>query len=289
MYKIVGADGKEYGPISADVVRLWISQGRANGTTRALPEGAQEWKTLSELPEFAADLAARSATSSAPPGATTSSMVSEPIVAELIGRDYQLQIGYCVSRGWELVKRHFWLTVGATALIHIIVGAVGAIPLVGLALSYVFVGGLDWMFLKLARGQRAEVGDAFAGFNLAFGPLALFSLVAQLLVALGIVCCILPGIYLAVCWMFFTPLIILDKRLDFWQAMELARKVVTRHWWQVFGFALVCGLIGLCGVLLCGIGIFIALPIIKAATVYAYEDIFGSRPAAPLSPVMTGS
>jgi len=73
--------------------------------------------------------------------------------------------------------------------------AVGSIPLVGLALTYIFIGGLDWMFLKLIRGQKAEVGDAFAGFNLAFGPLALFSLVAQLLVFLGIILCILPGIY----------------------------------------------------------------------------------------------
>jgi len=277
MYRIIGADGKEYGPVSAEILRQWIAQGRANAQSRIRPEAAADWKFLSELPEFAADLAARSGTPVLPPLAA--GQAAEVFAGEILTRDYQLQIGSCFSRGWDLVKNHFWLTVGASFLVHLIALAVGVIPLVGLALTYVFIGGLDWMFLKLARGQKAEVGDAFAGFNLAFGPLALFSLVAQLLVFLGIILCILPGIYLSISWMLFTPLLILDKRLDFWQAMELSRKVVTRHWWQVFGFALVCLLLLLCGSLLCGIGVFIAIPIVKAATVYAYEDIFSGGPA----------
>ena len=283
MYRIIGADGKEYGPVSAEIVRQWIAQGRANAQSRIRPEDAVDWKFLSELPEFAGDLLARSGTPGLPPPATA--QAAEVLASEILTRDYQLQIGSCFSRGWDLVKNHFWLTVGATFLIHLIAVAVGSIPLVGLALTYIFIGGLDWMFLKLVRGEKAEVGDAFAGFNLAFGPLALFSLVAQLLVILGIVLCILPGIYLSISWMFFTPLIILDKRLDFWQAMELSRKVVTRHWWQVFGFALVCLLLMICGTLLCFIGVFIAMPIVKAATVYAYEDIFGSGPRMTAAPV----
>lgn len=58
MYKIIGADQKEYGPITADQLRQWISEGRVNGQTRVLPEGATAWKTVSELPEFASVLPA---------------------------------------------------------------------------------------------------------------------------------------------------------------------------------------------------------------------------------------
>ncbi len=54
MYKIIGADQKEYGPISAEQLRQWIAEGRVNLQTRVLPEGATEWKTLGDLPEFAA-------------------------------------------------------------------------------------------------------------------------------------------------------------------------------------------------------------------------------------------
>jgi uncharacterized membrane protein len=100
-----------------------------------------------------------------------------------------------------------------------------------------------------------------------------------LLTGLGFLLCLLPGIYLFVAWELFTALLILDKRLDFWPAMELSRKVITRHWWQVFGLALLFLLIMLAGTMVFCLGFFIALPIVKAAKVCAYEEIFGARPA----------
>ncbi|MDB6037487.1 MAG: Interferon-induced transrane protein [Verrucomicrobiales bacterium] len=52
MYRIVGADQKEYGPVSAEQVREWIAQGRANAQTIVkFEEGA--WKPLGTYPEFA--------------------------------------------------------------------------------------------------------------------------------------------------------------------------------------------------------------------------------------------
>ena len=61
MYKIIGADGKEYGPIPAEILRQWIAEGRANPMTRVLPDGAADWKSLAELPEFAGALGAAAA------------------------------------------------------------------------------------------------------------------------------------------------------------------------------------------------------------------------------------
>lgn len=53
MYKIIGADLKEYGPVSAEQVRQWIAEGRANAHTKAQPAGSTDWKLLGDLPEFA--------------------------------------------------------------------------------------------------------------------------------------------------------------------------------------------------------------------------------------------
>jgi hypothetical protein len=53
MYKIIGADGREYGPITAEQLREWIAEGRANAQTRAQAEGAAQWKPLTEYLEFA--------------------------------------------------------------------------------------------------------------------------------------------------------------------------------------------------------------------------------------------
>src|SRR5947209_4649585 len=104
MYRIIGADGKEYGPVSAELLRQWIAQGRANAQTRVLAESATEWKPLSEVPEFAADLAAKSATPAPPPMAGAAGLDVE--TSAILSRDYQLQIGSCFNRGWDLVKNH---------------------------------------------------------------------------------------------------------------------------------------------------------------------------------------
>ena len=53
MYKIIGADQKEYGPVSAEQLRQWLVEGRVSAQTQVLPEGATEWKPLGNLPEFA--------------------------------------------------------------------------------------------------------------------------------------------------------------------------------------------------------------------------------------------
>jgi len=52
MYKIIGADGKEYGPVSLETLRQWMAEGRANSETKVLPEGATEWRKAGELPEL---------------------------------------------------------------------------------------------------------------------------------------------------------------------------------------------------------------------------------------------
>ncbi len=53
MYRIIGADGREYGPATADQVRGWITEGRVDAQTRIMAEGTAQWKPLTEYLEFA--------------------------------------------------------------------------------------------------------------------------------------------------------------------------------------------------------------------------------------------
>jgi len=52
MYTIVGADGKQYKYITAEVIRQWITEGRLNAKTQVLVEGETTWQMLGDLPEF---------------------------------------------------------------------------------------------------------------------------------------------------------------------------------------------------------------------------------------------
>jgi GYF domain 2 len=67
MYKIIGADQKEYGPITGDQIRQWIAEGRVNAHTQARADGAAEWQPLSAFAEFAEAFGLGTARSTAAP------------------------------------------------------------------------------------------------------------------------------------------------------------------------------------------------------------------------------
>jgi len=116
------------------------------------------------------------------------------------------------------------------------------IPVVGMfypVIWGVLYGGLYLVFLNRIRGRPASVGDGFAGFSAIFAQLLLAGFVSVVLTVIGLLpcCLIVPGLFLFVAWIFSVPLVA-DKRLEFWSAMELSRKVVTRVWFEMFGLIL---------------------------------------------------
>jgi hypothetical protein len=58
MYRIVGADGKTYGPVGLEQLKQWLAQGRVDSRTPVLVDGASEWTSAGLLPELAATPAA---------------------------------------------------------------------------------------------------------------------------------------------------------------------------------------------------------------------------------------
>jgi hypothetical protein len=275
MYFLIGADGREYGPFTADQIRDWVSQGRANAHSRIRRDGETAWQALRELPEFADLVGAAVNTAPSPPPALTPDLIA----ADYLARNAVLDIGSCISRGWALVRDNPGLLIGGTFLTWLVVFGIAMVPIVGLVgifLNPVLFGGLFLVVLRRIRGENPGVGDVFSGFNLAFLQLGLAGVVSTLLIAVGLVLCLIPGLYLAVGYAFTLPLVI-DKRLEFWTAMEVSRQVVHRQWWTMFGLAILLILIAGLGVLACLVGLLVAGPIAVAAMMYAYEDLFGVR------------
>src|SRR5579859_2784940 len=67
MYKIIGADGKEYGPITLEQFRVWVTQSRVNPQTQVKPEGAAEWSFAGDIPELKTLFAAAGSGAAIPP------------------------------------------------------------------------------------------------------------------------------------------------------------------------------------------------------------------------------
>jgi hypothetical protein len=57
-YKIIGDDGKEYGPATAEQILQWIAAGRVESRTPIFAAGAADWTFVGQQPEFAGCFAA---------------------------------------------------------------------------------------------------------------------------------------------------------------------------------------------------------------------------------------
>jgi hypothetical protein len=183
MYKIIGADQKQYGPISGDQIRQWISEGRVNGQTVACAEGSEDWKPLAQFPEFGF-------TAAPVPSAEPPSLAAPLTRGEILARDYSLDIMGCFTRGWALYKENFG-TLFVTFLLYIVllvaVGFIVQAVLMAVGINHlpatkqlyfrpIFVifhslvagpalGGVFYVFLSLLRGRPASAGELFTGFN----------------------------------------------------------------------------------------------------------------------------
>jgi membrane-anchored glycerophosphoryl diester phosphodiesterase (GDPDase) len=206
-YTIIGGDGKQYGPISGDDLRKWISEGRLNAQSLAKADSDAEFRTLSTFPELADAFAPQAAAPDAPPSLASS--------ADWLERDYELDIGDCVSRGWNLFKENMGTLFGAffVAMLIAIVGisiintvlmlllpkAILASPVwrqcfnfalqAGVALIVApLLGGIYYIFIQRLRGRPAAVGDVFMGFQKMFSQLFLGNFVVGFFTGL----CMIP-------------------------------------------------------------------------------------------------
>ena len=315
MFKIIGGDGNEYGPVSVDTLRQWQAQGRVNAQTRIKHEGG-DWATLGSFQEFAGNPQLRLAgQGSAAPRAFGDESEATTFRARSDDDNYTLNYRHCLAHGWQIFKRHPGLFLVGFLLWGGLVGvlnSLGKLPfdrtifgLIAFIIGTPLMAGLQFAFLRGARGESPGFGNLFAGFK-HFGQIllaAFFMLIAELLcflpalafafiaifptvthgqkpspAALGLLIgvgglCWLPVIYLQVSWMFALPLVV-DRQIDFWSALKLSSRRVNAHWWQVFGLRLVLGIVALAGALALGFGLLLTVPLAIGALMVAYENIF---------------
>jgi hypothetical protein len=316
MFTIIGGDGKEYGPVSAEQVRAWLASGRANLSTKAKAAGTEEWRTLGEFPEFTGAGGVPPVTAYVAPAEVTD---AKAFADDLIARAAPLDVFGCLDRAFKLWTANFFPLVGVTLLVLLAMMIAGVIPLVGffsqLLLTGVFYGGLYYYYIGKYRNEPRDVGDAFGGFSMAFVPLMLANLIT-FAISMGVmlICCasmftfifqvalqgaqhmhtfptfsplallgLLVGfllmLYLGVAWSFTFPLII-DQRLGPWTAMEVSRRVVSKQWFRVFFVMFLAGILAVLGLIGLIVGVFFTLPILFSAKVCAYESLCRPPPRA---------
>jgi uncharacterized membrane protein len=179
----------------------------------------------------------------------------------------QAQTGRWISEGWQLVKAD----IGTFFLVALVFAVLnGFVPLI---LQGPLMVGFHLFCAKKILGRRAEFADLFTGFNF-FVPALVAALVISVFTFAGTLLCIIPGFVVAAMYK-FTYLFIVDKRMDFWPAMEASHAIVKQDYFGFTMFLLALVLVNLLGAICCIIGVFVSIPVTIAAITFAYKEIVG--------------
>jgi len=259
-YFVLAADGREYGPVDLPGLLEWLREGRVlKSTLIRKNDGAPV--PAETLPELAI------AFSPPPPQAIPPFVTSVALPAEFRSWDF-------IGQAWELVKPH-WLPLAAMCVIAFLIGCVPCAMFVIGGAIYV---GVSRAVLGLISGKPPTVGMMFEGFD-RLGQAFLANLVVGLLVGVGTLCFIVPGVILGIMWM-FVNLVLAETNLDFWPAMEYSANLTAGYRWELFCLLLACLVVYVLGLLACGVGLVVAVPVIVTAIALAYRFLQARQAAA---------
>ncbi|HPI74225.1 MAG TPA: hypothetical protein PK843_17095 [bacterium] len=188
-----------------------------------------------------------------------------------------INMGRWISEGWNLVNQDLGFFAVLT-LVFLVITIVAGSTVLGLVLLGPLQAGYFYILLQKLQGRPATIGDIGRGFDV-FIPAMLMGILVGVFEAIGFMLCILPG-FLVMAWYLFAPAFVMDKRMDFWQAMEASRTLIQKYLFEFVLFVLVQIIIILLGLLCCVIGVLVALPVCMAATACAYRDLVGLAPTA---------
>jgi len=176
--------------------------------------------------------------------------------------------GRWIGEGWDLVKADL----GNYVVISLLFVLLSGVPLIQGPL----IAGFHIFTMKKLLGRNPEIGDLFKGFNW-FVPTLVASLLIGLFTFAGTLLCVIPGLVVAAMYK-FTYLFILDKRMDFWPAMQASHAVVKNDYFGFTMFLILAFLVNLLGFLCCIVGLLVTIPLTFAAITVAYKEIVGFEP-----------
>jgi uncharacterized membrane protein len=186
----------------------------------------------------------------------------------------RIDFGRWIAEGWLLIRDDLAGYVIASIIIcSITVAAVMTLNVVGLIVLGPAQAGFYLMVTNHMRTGRPLIGDMFHALS-KFVPVMLATILLGLLISCGLVLCLVPGLFALGIWM-FTYLFIVDKGLDFWEAMEASRMLAKEDYLEFGLFALVVIVLNMAGFLALIIGMLVTIPLSFAAITCAYRDLVG--------------
>ncbi len=213
------------------------------------------------------------ATAAAAPSSALSSLTHGASYDEIAQTPLNIGVGDLLGEGWAITKPNLGLLIVGMIVVGAISMAAAFVPFGSLIVGGPLAGGMIAVALRLVAGRPAEFNNFFDGFK-RFVPLMLTQLVMGVLVGVGVILLILPGLYLAVAFSFAMYLVV-DRDEEFWPALMGSMKVVNGHIGLMLVFMIVMGLIAFVASIPFGLGLLVAMPLFMISTAVLYKRLFG--------------
>lgn len=219
-------------------------------------------------------------------------------IDKAIAGDYEFTIGGVIKEGWEKTKGAKWaihvalfwyflvlvalVVLSQLAMVALVdpVGNPSTIALFSLLQQIVLnlvlmpiVVGIFILGIKRSVDAPMESTSVFDYFNKA-ASLFLTMFLVYLMVFIGLLLLVLPGIYLAIAYFYSMPLVV-EKDLRPWQAMEVSRKAIGKRWFSFFLLSIVISLIVFISAIPLGIGMIWTIPMSFVCYGLLYRNMFG--------------
>ncbi len=294
MAEVAAPEDDEFAAVEPDQARAESSA--SSGETRACPMCGATIKAVAKRCRFCGE----TLTGERPEGMPT-----------------QIDAGEILSRAWEIYKKRLGVVIGGCVIVHgivlvlqfveqliqvVVMVAVGAAgpggnaaannPLIlgltyGAALVFGILNfsascylhaGYYRLLLKVARGEREEIMDVFSGRPY-FWPVFWATFLYWLVVYLGLLFLIVPGVYLALMlWPF--GYVIVDRNTGIGDSFRRAQELTAGNYMACFVLGLAAVGAQIVGILACCVGLIVSWPFMFLLFAVAYCRMSGQAIAS---------
>ncbi len=190
-------------------------------------------------------------------------------------QNYEIRIGKYLQDAWQNFIKAPEIYITITLAYLVCQWVFGYIPLAGNLLSLAAALLICPALLITAHKTHERGKGSFEDLKEIFPfipQLVVLALISFIIIMLGFLILILPGIYFVVAYAFANQFV-LFKGQAFWPALESSRKLVNQSWFAVFGLIFVVFCVAMVGILALGVGLLVSIPVAQIMVYYAFRDI----------------
>lgn len=130
----------------------------------------------------------------------------------------------------------------------------------------------NWVFLKAVRGEPFDIQDMFAVFQRNYWNAVAANVVVGLIIGIGILMLIVPGIIFAV-RLAFVPYLVIDREMELTEALTKSWEMTKGYGGQIFLMGILAFFIAIGGLIVLFFGVIISIIWIRTAFATMYQAV----------------